>query len=65
MESFRLKVSGALRPYCHEVLTFLKEKGFEIGIFTAAEQDYSEKILKLIDPMDSIFTFKLFRPHCI
>jgi TFIIF-interacting CTD phosphatase-like protein len=37
---------------------------YVVGVFTAAEKIYAEKVLKLLDPYSNIFSIKLFREHC-
>jgi CTD small phosphatase-like protein 2 len=34
-------------------------------LFTASYKDYADAILKLIDPEDKIFDYKLYRENCI
>jgi len=37
---------------------------YEIVIFTAARQDYADKILNLIDPQNEFFSGRMYRQHC-
>ncbi len=37
----------------------------DLGIFTAALQNYAEAALKIIDPSEKFFKFKFFRDSCI
>lgn len=41
----------------------MKDK-FEIVIFTAARQDYADKILNFIDPKNELFAGRMYRQHC-
>ena len=38
---------------------------FEVVLFTAAKQEYAEKILAVLDPKGKYFSHSLFRQHCI
>jgi CTD small phosphatase-like protein 2 len=37
---------------------------FEIVVFTAAQQDYADFILNLLDKSGSLITHRLYRQHC-
>lgn len=54
------KIGVYIRPHCFEFLTQLKDK-FEIVIFTAARQDYADKILNFIDPKNELFAGRMYR----
>jgi CTD small phosphatase-like protein 2 len=53
-----------IRPYAEE---FLKEmsKEFEIIIFTAAEKNYAESMINLLDPKQQYVSYILHREHCL
>jgi len=40
-------------------------KKFEIIVFTAARQDYAEKIINILDPSNHILKECLFRQNCV
>jgi CTD small phosphatase-like protein 2 len=46
-----------------EVLERLSQK-FELGIFTASQEQYGNAVLKVLDPDCKFFSFRLFRQHC-
>jgi TFIIF-interacting CTD phosphatase-like protein len=37
---------------------------FEVVIFTAARQDYADKILDKLDPNRTLFAGRMYRQHC-
>jgi len=37
---------------------------FEIIIYTAAQEDYANAILDVLDPSSEIITYRLYRNHC-
>lgn len=53
-----------IRPYAREFLGRLGSK-FEIIIFTAARQDYAERLIQVLDPSQSIIKYALFRQSCV
>lgn len=57
------KIGVHVRPHCMEFLRRMKQK-FELVIFTAARQDYADKILDFIDPRGEIFSGRMYRQHC-
>lgn len=57
------RVNLKMRPHVVEVLKRLKEK-FELGVFTASQEQYGTRILDELDPDHTIFSFRLFRQHC-
>eukprot|EP00834_Sanchytrium_tribonematis_P003687 NODE_152_length_15391_cov_0.883272.p7 type:complete len:244 gc:universal NODE_152_length_15391_cov_0.883272:4693-5424(+) len=54
-----------IRPYAIDLLKTVKNLGFNVGIFTASEQDYADEIIKLLDPDNDIITQRLYRDSCI
>ncbi len=57
------KIGVYIRPYCMEFLQRLKSN-FEIVIFTAARQDYADKILDKLDPHGTLFSGRMYRQNC-
>lgn len=57
------KYRVTVRPFAKEVLRRLKTK-YEIGLFTASQPAYANAVLKLVDPENQIFDFRLYRQHC-
>ncbi len=57
------KIGVYIRPYCLEFLQRLKQN-FEVVIFTAARQDYADKILDKLDPRGTIFSGRMYRQNC-
>lgn len=53
-----------MRPHLKEFLEDMS-KYYEIIIYTAAEQEYADKILNFIDPKGTIFSFRLYRQYCL
>ena len=43
----------------------LIKKNYTIALYTASHQSYTDAILKLIDPNNEIFDFRLYRNNCI
>ena len=39
-------------------------ENYEIGVFTAGREPYATKMLKVLDPEDKFFAFRMFRQHC-
>jgi len=48
-------------------LEFLKEasKHFEVIVFTAAEQNYADKVIDLLDPEKKLIKHRLYRDSCM
>jgi CTD small phosphatase-like protein 2 len=59
-ENFSFKV----RPYLKELLEYASKR-FEVVLFTAANKNYADSILKLIDPCKELFNLRLYRENCI
>lgn len=57
------KIGVYIRPYCLEFLRRMSQK-YEVVIFTAARQDYADKILDQIDPSRTLFAGRMYRQHC-
>jgi len=53
-----------LRPYLLQCLTEAN-KIMQVGVFTASSQTYADAILKYIDPTQSLFSFRMYRHHCV
>lgn len=58
----RLNISK--RPGLDEFLSELCKLNFEIVVFTTAIKEYAEIILNKLDPLKTIFTYRLFRDSC-
>lgn len=52
-----------IRPYYDECIETLANY-YEIVVFTAAEQDYADAILDVLDP-ENVISQRLYRQHCI
>ena len=52
-----------IRPGCMNFLIEMS-KIFEIGIFTAAMQEYADNILDRLDPNKILIKYRLYRNHC-
>ena len=52
------------RPGLTEFLNFASQH-FELGIFTAATQNYADIVINHLDPNNNIFSFRLYRNSCI
>ena len=57
------KFTILLRPDLQEFLEVVS-KDWELVVFTAAEQEYADLILRQIDPRGRFFSKKLYRQHC-
>lgn len=57
-------IAVGLRPGLHSFLKKLSEN-FEVVLFTAAERDYAEPLLNLIDPGGTLLPYRLFREHTV
>lgn len=57
------KIGVYIRPYCMDFLRKMAKK-FEVVIFTAARQDYADKILDKLDHKRTIFAGRMYRQHC-
>ncbi len=53
-----------IRPFLNDFLENMNSC-IDLGIFTAALQNYAEAALKIIDPSEKFFKFKFFRDSCI
>lgn len=40
-------------------------KHMQVGIFTASNQTYADAILDYLDPHNKLFSFRLYRQHCV
>jgi hypothetical protein len=54
--------SFLVRPHCHEFLRMIKNY-YEVMIFTAATQEYANRVINLIDPNNDIISYRLYRQH--
>lgn len=53
-----------IRPHLNKFLKKVSEL-FDLAIFTASIRTYADKILKIIDPENRYFKFRLYRNSCI
>lgn len=53
-----------IRPYAVECLTELAQD-FELIVFTASHPSYADRVIDILDPNHVLFSYKLFRNHCI
>ena len=53
-----------IRPFFKEALQMLKDN-YTLVIYTASHQSYTDAVLKLIDPNNEIFEYRLYRYNCI
>jgi Dullard-like phosphatase family protein len=53
------------RPNLMESLREIKKIGYHLACFTASCQNYADPIIDLIDPNNEIFSYRLYRDHCI
>jgi Dullard-like phosphatase family protein len=54
----------AFRPYLDEFLTSIR-KFYRIVIFTSSDRKYAEPRIRMIDPKKEIFSWELYRSHCV
>lgn len=54
--------SFIVRPYCFEFLKNIK-KYYEVMVFTAATQEYANRVINLIDPAGDCVNHRLYRQH--
>ncbi|KAM7134747.1 CTD small phosphatase-like protein 2-B [Macrochelys suwanniensis] len=59
-----LEVYMKLRPHVQEFLETLS-KAYEIFVFTTAKQDYTEKILDVLDPQKKWIRHRLYQQDCL
>ena len=53
-----------IRPGVQECLRTLRQH-YQLGIFTASDEDYANPVIDTIDPNREFFSIRLFRQHCI
>lgn len=53
-----------IRPFMLECL-IEANKHMQVGVFTASCQQYADAILDYLDPHDELFSFRLYRQHCV
>ena len=58
------KVGINFRPGLKKFLEFTS-KNFEVVLFTSAIKYYADKVLELIDPERTLFSYRLYREDCI
>lgn len=58
------KFAVSIRPYVYKCLEYLQSY-YEMAIFTAAEQEYADLILDVLDPEKTFFYKRLYRQHCV
>lgn len=56
--------SFVVRPYCFEFLKNIS-KYYELMIFTAATQEYANRVVNLIDPNSEYISHRLYRQHTV
>ena len=59
-----LKVGINFRPGLMKFLNFISQN-FEVVLYTSAMKTYADIVLKIIDPEDKYFSYKLYREQCI
>ena len=60
----KVKIGINIRPYLRSSLELIK-KNYTIALYTASHQSYTDAILKLLDPNNEIFDYRLYRNNCI
>ena len=58
-----IKVGINIRPFLYESLDILKEH-YNLILYTASHQSYTDGVLKIIDPEKKYFKYRLFRNNC-
>ena len=58
------KVGINIRPYAIECLKELAQH-FELIVFSSGNSNYASKVVSILDPYNTIFSFVLFRKYCI
>lgn len=53
----------AVRPHIREFLQFARSK-FNVVLFTAGVQEYADPIVNYLDPLNEIFSLRLYRDSC-
>jgi CTD small phosphatase-like protein 2 len=53
-----------VRPHALDCLKKANEC-FQIGVFTASHKSYADAVLDYLDPNNELFSFRLYREHCI
>ena len=53
-----------IRPHLKELLDIIKDL-YNIVIFTASHQSYSDAVLNYLDPEDKYFHYRLYRDSCV
>jgi len=57
------RIGVNFRPGLKNFLEFVS-RNFEVVLFTSATEEYANKVLEIIDPKHTIFSYKLYRQHC-
>lgn len=52
------------RPYLEKCLDHLAQF-YEMAVFTAADQEYADLIIDILDPEKKYFQHRMYRQHCI
>ena len=52
------------RPYLDKFLLALAP-AYELVVFTSALQEYADPILDALDPLRTLFSYRLYRQHCV
>ena len=53
-----------IRPEWEKALDFIKDK-YHIIIYTASHQSYADSVLKVLDPQNKYFQYRLYRNNCV
>ena len=53
-----------IRPDWEKALDFIKDK-YHIIIYTASHQSYADSVLKVLDPQNKYFQYRLYRNNCV
>lgn len=60
----KIKIGINIRPYLRSSLELIK-KNYTVALYTASHQSYTDAILKVIDPNNELFDYRLYRNNCI
>ena len=61
--SFDNSINFSIRPYALELLEFASQF-FEVIVFTASIREYADKILNCLDPLNKLFSMRVYRESC-
>lgn len=57
------RIGVMIRPYAKEFLERMSQK-FEVVVFTAAKQEYAEKVVEHLDPQKKFISGSFYRQNC-